>query len=126
MRRATVSRPAVTMSGTDSFFFNTMVRGPGQKRSARRCTDGGISSVQLDDLVKEDDMNNKVDRKKVVSLLRNPRYRLRIERVGAETVHSLGRKGDDPSCFENIGGSRQIVFRRLKYIHCVSLNMGTS
>ena len=45
MRTATVSRPAVTMSGTVSFFRKIRVSGPGQKRLIRGRALAGISST---------------------------------------------------------------------------------
>ena len=47
MRIATVSRPVVTRSGTLSDFFNTNVKGPGQKRAASFSASGGTSLASL-------------------------------------------------------------------------------
>ena len=45
IRTATVGPLAVTMSGTAGFLGRTSVKGPGQKRSARRCASSGQLAV---------------------------------------------------------------------------------
>ena len=46
-RTATVSRPPVVSLGTSAVLFKIIVRGPGQKRAARRCAISGTGSAIL-------------------------------------------------------------------------------
>ena len=97
IRRPTLGSPAVTTSGTREFFGTMIVRGPGQKRFARRSAFSGPFARQPArhfDRRHVDDQRTRIRPSLGFEDALHGRF---VERIRAQPVDGLGRERDQAS-----------------------------